>query len=128
MAKKRRDTGIARLNNGYPILEETRDRLAKLVDKDGNPTHTIKEGFNPDRATTRDLEDARWSGFRVNNITLQVELWCLGKCKLKRSLAEIERKPGILADMHEEVFATAGTVITVPISEGLKHLGGGTRH
>lgn len=121
MSKK--DNGIARLPNGILIPEELRDALQR---RDFTKAPEAK-GFNPDTATTADLKYHGFSGFRVNQFTQDVELWVLGQIRGKRKLADVQRRPETLADLHEEVFLTKGTVIETQILTN----GGGnakTRH
>lgn len=129
MANKRRDKGIVTLPNNVKIQEETRDRLAKLVNKDGTPTRTTApSAYNPDNATTEELKEHKFSGYRVNTFTNDVELWCVGKIMVRRNLAIVQNRPQTLMDMHEEAFLTAGSVLMVPMSEGVKALQGVTKH
>lgn len=120
-SRRKKDTGVVTLKNNVKISEETRDRLAKIVDKDGHPLHTPdKAAFSPDNATTKELEDHQFSGFRVNAFTNDVELWCVGSIMIRRNLDLIRGRPQTLMDMHEEAFLTTGSVMTMPISEGVK--------
>lgn len=105
--KRKRDEGIATLANGVRIPEATRDILLK---RDWNAGPKPREGLNPDTATTQELEAARFSGFRINEFTQDLELWCLGSIKVKRKT--IEATPQVIANMHEEAFATAGSLFS----------------
>lgn len=107
-----KDDGIAKLKNGLLISEETRDALLK---HNWQEPRNKTVGFDPNQATTRELEDHRFSGFRVNVFTNDVELWCLGRIAVRKNMSEVERDPGVLAAMHEEAFSTTGTVIEVPM-------------
>lgn len=107
MAKK--DDGIAVLSNGLLIPEAIRDELLK---HDWSTPRNKKEGFDPNNATTKDLELNQFSGYRVNVFTHDLELWCLGQMKVRRRLDDCT--PQVMATMHEEAFMTTGTVISVP--------------
>lgn len=103
----KKDTGIATLINGYRMPEETRDELA---------SHDWNQPRNPAIAmsaieTTRDLEKKEFSGFRVNAWTGNIELWVLGKVASTRKCESFVKDPSLMATMHEEVFATIGTII-----------------
>lgn len=105
----KKDDGIARLPNGVLIPEEVRDRLVKEYSSPKTPT--VK--FDPSQATTKDLQDHDFSGYRVNQFTQDLELWCVGKMMVRRKL--IECTPEVMATMHEEAFSTSGTVVQVPL-------------
>lgn len=105
MAKK--DTGIATLPNGIQIREELRDQLLK---RDWNK-HT-EGGYKPVAdATTKNLKEQEFSGYRVNEFTAEVELWILGRIAVRRKCAQVQHNMAILAEMHEEAFATNGSVV-----------------
>lgn len=117
MSKKKRDTGIARLKNGLLIPEAQRDALNKR-----DWTHKPAQSFNPDNATTKELETANFSGFRVNAFTGNVECWVIGEIRGTRKLQHIQQDPKQLAELHEEVFATAGSVIETDYEDILRRM------
>lgn len=108
MTKK--DDGIAKLSNGLLIPEETRD---KLIKHDWSKPRNL--GWNPDNATSKELEEKRWSGYRHNVFTNDYELWVVGKIAAKRNFDAVAANPRLMAEMHEEAFATAGTVLEIPV-------------
>lgn len=125
-----KDNGIAKLPNNVIIPEELRDALAKH-DWTGPRNLQDKTGFDPNRATTKELEQHQFSGFRVNAFTGNVELWCVGRMMGSRGCDKVAKDPRVLAELHEEVFQTAGTVIEVPMpapgTPGSKNKGKGNR-
>jgi hypothetical protein len=108
----KKDDGIAKLKNGILIPESVRDELLK---HNWQERRNTQAGYNPNTATTKELEQHGFSGFRVNVFTNDVELWCLGRIGTRRNMGDVERNPSVLASMHEEVFATSGTVIEIPM-------------
>lgn len=106
----KKDSGIAKLHNGVLIPEELRDRLSK---RDWTSKPTTGPAWNPDNATTKELEEHQFSGYRVNIFTQDVELWCVGRLMEKEKLSRIQAKPSLLATMHEKAFQTNGTVLEV---------------
>lgn len=109
-----KDDGIAKLPNGLLIPEALRDQLVK---QDWSKPRRTAD-FDPNQATTKDLELKRWSGFRVNVFTNEVELWCLGRIATRRNLQGFTPKD--MAEMHEEAFSTTGTVVQVPVQVNRK--------
>lgn len=103
-AKAKKDTGIAVLKNGYRISEETRDALQK---HDWRGPRNIRSDL-----TTDECKRQNFSGFRANVFGNQMELWLLGEVKETANL--LTCTPKVMADMHERVFATIGTLIDVP--------------
>lgn len=94
----------------FPISESVRDALNK------RPHHTERvKPFDPNTATTNELQNRRYSGFRINHFTNQVELWCLGIVAGQRRLDLVEKNPRLLADLHEEAFSTNGSIITADL-------------
>lgn len=120
MSKKRRkrDTGIATIKSKdstgrvteFKMEEAVRDVLAK---KDWTQPPDLPTGPNYDTMTTSELAAARYSGFRINKLALRVEAWVLGEVRGHRRLQDVVRNPAVLASLHEEVFATLGTVIEI---------------
>ena len=108
MAKKR-DTGVATLPNGVKISEEMRD---KLLNKDWSKPQRELDTRSTHQ-TTKDLEEQGFSGFRVNEFTRDVELWLLGRVAARERCIDCAKNPALLANMHERVFSTNGTIVAV---------------
>lgn len=118
-----KDTGIAtvdaKMSTGeikqFRIAEETRDALNKLSQK------TPEKGFDFDNATAKELEDIQFSGFRLNKLSNELELWALGRILSRRNAQLATSNPGIIAQMHEEAFHTVGSIVTVdPVEPATK--------
>lgn len=118
MSKIKKDTGIAKVDakmstgevKSFPMDEAVRDALNKLK---GRLLGNL--GFDPNKATTKELEDNHFSGYRLNEFTNQIELWCNGKILVKRNAQVAAANPGILAEMHEEAFHTIGSIVEVEL-------------
>jgi hypothetical protein len=118
MATKKKDTGIARIDAkmstgatvSFPMQESTRDILNKLQGRAKPST-----SFDPNKATTKELEDNHFSGYRLNSFVNQIELWCYGKVLVKRNADLAAKNPGVLAEMHEEAFNTIGSIVQVEL-------------
>lgn len=106
--KRKRDIGrIPALG----ITEEKRDQLAKrdwTKPKDRDPN-------NPDDWTTKDCEIRKYSGFRNNSFTGMIELWVKGVIRVQKRASDVERNPHLVATMHEEAFATVGSVVELDV-------------
>lgn len=116
------DTGIARLPNGMPILEATRDGINARIDKDTGALKPLlsnnqrNQGSTVnlnDPRTSSDLANERWSGVRQNAISRQTEIWIQGEIKKRISSVDLERNPKLLADAFEELFPGWGHLIQV---------------
>jgi hypothetical protein len=115
---KKKDTGIAKVDakmstgeiKSFPMQEEIRDILNKL---EGRLPGNL--GFDPNNATTKELEDNHFSGYRLNVFVNQIELWCNGKILTTRNAQAAAANPGILAEMHEEAFHTVGSIVAVEL-------------
>jgi len=105
---RKRDTGIARLNNGYLISEETRDALQK---HHWQGPRTQIDLNHPDNWTTKECMDKRFTGIRFNKLRNFVEIWVMGN--LEEDCHASVCTEGKLASMHERVFATGGTLLEV---------------
>ena len=94
-----------------------RQQYAKLAERDWTKPGRITELLN-----TAELVDAKFSGFRMNDLAREVELWLLGDIMAKASYRNVAANPSLLAEMHERVFATAGTVVMIdPVQDGKGH-------
>lgn len=109
--RAKKDTGIARLANGTPISEETRDQLTKHNWAEG-PRRT-PDPNDADNWTTKECMEKGFSGFRYNKLRRMMELWCLGH--LEGSIPEEQCTPEAMATLHEKIFATNGTLVEVPL-------------
>ena len=105
--KRKRDIGrIPALG----ITEAKRDELQK---RDWTKPKDRVE--TPDDWTTKDCEEKRYSGYRNNTFTGMIELWVAGKIRAQRHSQDVERNPHLVATMHEEAFATVGSVVELDV-------------
>jgi len=129
---RKKDTGIATIKSTDSKGKTTTIEMQEAV-RDAIQAHdwtqgprglpvSSKQAPNYDRMTTKELAAAGYNGFRINKLTLQVELWVLGRVRGHRRLQDVAKNPGVLANLHEEVFATTGTVIQVDVDRKvIKH-------
>lgn len=105
---KARDDGII-----WPlgITEQERDKLRK---RDWSKRQRKPEEFS-DNWTTAECEKNKFSGIRINKLNGTVEMWLIGQCKGTRRITEVSNNPSILADLHEEVFGTVGSLIELDL-------------
>jgi hypothetical protein len=93
------------------ITEAHRDQLAKrdwTKPKDRDPNNT-------DDWTTKDCEEKKYSGYRNNSFTGMIELWVAGVIKVQKRAADVENNPHLVATMHEEAFATVGSIVELDV-------------
>jgi len=109
MAKRKKDTGII---PGLGITEERRDQLKKR-DWSG----PLKHAATSEQYTTQDCINKLFSGIRINKMTNMVEIWCFGEKRVERNYQKVANNPAILATMHEEAFATVGTVLEIEVDK-----------
>lgn len=109
------DAGIARIGPDglLPIREELRDHLAKQ-----NYDERIPQRFDPNTATTEDLQRLQFSGIRINTLTGKTEAWMIGKIVGEESTEAIRKNPAVFASFHERCFQTNGTVVMLDEKEG----------
>jgi hypothetical protein len=105
-AKRKRDLGI--LPNG--MREEQRDQLmkrdwSKAPDRDRN---------NPNLMTSLELKEAKWSGFRVNKITSQLEIWILGDIRGEITDEMYSKNPNVIKEAVERLFQLKEVQIARP--------------
>lgn len=112
MVKRTKDDGIATLVNGVKLPEGIRDELMK---HNWQEPRRKTSGFDPSNSTTAELKEHKFSGFRVNQFTQDLELWLLGDMRARRRLRDCT--PKAVADMHEEVFATSGTILEFELDD-----------
>jgi len=120
MTTKKKDIGIAKVDakmstgevKSFQMDEAVRDALNKLQ---GRPSSYKSHNFDPNKATTKELENNHFSGYRHNVFVNQIELWCYGKVLAKRNAQSAANNPGILAEMHEEAFHTVGSIVAVEL-------------
>lgn len=108
-----KDTGII---PELGITEEMRDQLRKHDWTKPRP----QDASNPDTWTTRECQEKRFSGYRKNDITMMFELWILGRIAVEKPLLKVASNPQLIAEMHEEAFATIGSIAAIDIKH--KHL------
>lgn len=115
----KKDTGIAKIDapmsNGstvsFPMEEAVRDALNKTRGRPRPPA------FDANKATTQELENMKYSGYRINHFTNEMELWIVGKVAVRKNATVVANNPGLLAAMHEEAFATVGSIISIDANE-----------
>jgi hypothetical protein len=111
----KKDTGIATLKNGLRISEETRDDLQRHHWQ--GPRRD--QSKDPENWTTQECKDNKLSGFRANMLVRQMEVWVLGH--IERTIPLDKCTPDVMAAIHEQVFATNGTLaeisVTAPVAE-----------
>lgn len=100
------------------ITEARRDELAKR-DFSGPKKRTIHER-HPDTLTTKELEETRFSGVRYNHYNNRCEVWVDGRVHASAAADKVARDPTILAEMHERVFMTSGSLVDISPKEGEK--------
>jgi len=123
MGKRRvkRDAGIAivdaKMSTGqtksFKIQEAVRDALNK---KAQNREFKVDVRGSFDNMTTQELEQHQFSGFRLNHLSNRIELWVLGMIACSERADRAARDPRVLANMHEKVFATKGSIIEMDIN------------
>lgn len=103
------------------ITEEMRDQLAK---RDWTkPAKDPKD--NPNNWTTKECEEKRFSGFRLNELSGTFELWMVGRIVATRRELDVANNPALMADMIEEGCATNGSFVTTDAQ--MKMLPSGTK-
>lgn len=105
----KKDTGIVKLKGGYPIAEELRDSLQKR-DWSHAPTIASKDK-DPSTWTTQECIDFKFNGIRLNQLSQYVEFWILGH--KEGQIHRMDCTPEKFASMHEEIFATNGTLLVM---------------
>lgn len=125
MSKRQRDKRQTGADTGFisvlGIPEAQRDELAK---RDWTKPQVTTDPNDPDNWSTAECVSRSFSGYRIYHLTQEVELWVVGYIKARVKLDLVRKDPGILATMHEEVFATAGTLIETdgPVVGGDKRI------
>lgn len=122
----KKDTGIATIKSKdskgkvteFKMEEAVRDALqARDWSGPQKPSLGISSEPDWDTMTTNELREHRYSGFRINKLALRVELWVLGRVAGHRRLQDVAKNPAVLANLHEQVFATTGTVLQVDVDK-----------
>lgn len=99
------------------ISETRRDELSKR-DFSGPRKLTLQEK-DPNTLDTKELKEIRFSGIRNNNWTNMCEIWVDGRVMASADASKVVRDPSILAEMHERVFQTAGSLVDIePAKKG----------
>ena len=114
----KKDTGIARLPDGSPILEELLDNLKKIPVGGRKPLPTtvgIKPDYHALNATTAELERDRWSGIRRNMLANRMELWIEGQILGSIHNDVYDKEPGRLATLMEEKLGLKGHIISTDV-------------
>lgn len=120
----KKDTGIATIKSTdskgkttyFQMEEAVRDALqARNWNEAPKPRLGVKSEPDWDTMTTAELQENRYSGFRINKLALRVELWVLGRVAGHRRLQDVAKNPALLANLHEQVFATTGTVLQIDV-------------
>jgi hypothetical protein len=93
------------------LTEETRDRLNKR-DWSGPLRRELKDK-NPNTLTTKELQEIKFSGIRHNEFNNMCEIWVDGIVKAEANADKVTKDPTILAEMHERVFQTVGSLIDI---------------
>lgn len=118
MKKKREDLKKSKYKDGIVpkigVSEEVRDQLKKRNWKEKPKL----DRADPNNMTTKELEQHRFSGVRNNKFTNQCELWLDGHVRATANADKVAKDPSVLAEMHERVFKTLGSLIDI---EPLKH-------
>ena len=68
-------------------------------------TETYKRSGHNDFATASELKQRRFSGWRVNKLTMENELWVDGEIKARVTAAEEARDPLACVKAQMKVFA-----------------------
>lgn len=63
-----------------------------------------KRSNHNDFATSKELKDRDFSGFRLNSITDEVEIWLFGTIERRISKEEIQRNPVAVEEAMAAVF------------------------
>ena len=82
----------------------------QIVDKSSIiiPDGTMEDFSRPnhnDFATTAELKEREFTGFRHNSITEACEIWLLGRCEASVSPEMVEINPHAIDDAYAEVFS-----------------------
>lgn len=106
--KRSKDTGII---PNLGITEEKRDSLRK---RDWSKRQAHPEPC--DNWTTKECEEKKFSGIRLNRLNGDTEIWCVGELRVRRKTQDVGNNPSILATMHEEAFGTVGTILDIELN------------
>lgn len=87
-----------------------KETKARIVDKSKLqvPAGTMEDFRRPnhnDFATASELQERKFSGYRVNSITEDFEIWVMGYLKRKVSKVELTQNPKAINEAFEQVFA-----------------------
>lgn len=94
------------------ITETRRDQLAKR-----DWSKRLEHPEPADNWTSAECEEKKFSGIRINKLNGRTEIWCVGMLKVSRNTQQVANNPGLLATMHEEAFATRGTVLEIELDK-----------
>lgn len=109
--KRKKDTGII---PELGITEEMRDRLRKR-DWSGplknRPIHA-------DNWTTKECEEKKFSGIRVNRLNGMTEIWIRGQMRVHGKTTYVAKNPGHIATMMEIATESAGHLVEIEVVDG----------
>ena len=78
-------------------------------------SEAYKRPNHNDFATSKELKDREFSGFRLNSITDEVEIWLFGTIERRVSKEEIQRNPVAVEEAMAAIFHMDDlTVISSP--------------
>lgn len=116
------DTGIAIIpapmsdgsTKNFPLKEAVRDAFNKRPHP-SERKHQENVPVDASRMTTQELEAGNYSGYRVNHLKGTFEIWCIGRVAASERIDRVKKNPGVIADMHERAFSTAGSIVNVDL-------------
>lgn len=111
MGKKRDIDFIPNLG----LTETRRDELRKRFGKNRRVPDKVNTA---DSWTTKECEEKRFSGIRVNRLNGMTEIWAAGKIMAQANTQRIGRNPQLLATLMEEAFSTNGSIVEIDVVKG----------
>lgn len=79
--------------------------IEKLNVKVSNPTEEYKRSNHKDFMDSRELEKAQHTGYRLNSITNDCEIWLKGKMVKSITAQQLALNPMAVGEAMEEIFA-----------------------
>lgn len=78
-------------------------------------SEAYKRSDHNDFATSKELRDRNFSGFRASSITEEIEIWLFGQIERRVSKEELERNPTAVEEAMAAVFHLDDlTVVKLP--------------
>lgn len=78
-------------------------------------SEAYKRSDHNDFATSKELRDRNFSGFRANSITEEIEIWLFGQIERRVSKEELKRNPTAVEEAMAAVFHLDDlTVVKLP--------------